>query len=242
MDFPKRMEDSIDPPDVSGEKKRKMLARVRNSLLILDGSDGEKTERILEAMQKADRKFFAGMKEYVYADSALPAGFGQTISQPSTVARMFYLADILPGNHVLEIGSGSGWNASIAAFLAYPGRITSIETIRELHEKAAENARNLKESLNQGEGKKLDNLEFVNENVFEKGKAWKKRYDRIIITAGIAAGDDHKISEIAKKLLKDGGILVCPHIRGPLITMKKRNGEIVKEYSRELYVFVPLVD
>ena len=94
------------------------------------------SSHILEAMTKIDRAFFADNKS-AYLDTALPIGQGQTISQPSTVARMLMLAKVKKGDKVLEIGAGSGWNACLLGYIVKPGEILSVD----ISEKLVENAK-----------------------------------------------------------------------------------------------------
>jgi len=226
-------------------KMKEMLGSVYsyNSGFLLDEEQEKLLERMLFAMTIIDRKFFYSGDE-VYWDNALPIEEGQTISQPSTVARMLLLAELNEGDDVLEIGTGSGWNASLIAFLVYPGNIVSIERFFRLKEKSEKNLASLKSYLRQKKPQdsvKLGKLNFYAENIFEKGKAWKKRYDKIIITAGIENGEEEKIEMLAENLLKNKGILVCPYTSGPLIVYKK-NGKLKKFFTKEEYVFVPLLD
>jgi len=203
-------------------------------------------EKILFAMMIIDRKFFVQEEEYAYADNALPIGKGQTISQPSTVARMLLLAELEEGDEILEIGAGSGWNASLIAFLVYPDNVKSTDRLNSLVEKAQENVNKLRNFLKQKHPQdviKLSNLNFIAENIFSKGKLWKKQYDKIIITAGIVdRKTENKIEEIAQSLLKKNGILVCPYASGPLIIYKKEKGNLERKETREQYVFVPLLE
>ena len=206
-------------------------------------------EKILFAMMIIDRKFFAQDEAYAYDDCALPIGKGQTISQPSTVARMLLLVELEEGDEVLEIGAGSGWNACLVAFLVYSGNVKSTDRVYSLVEKAQENVNKLRNHLKQKypqDFEKLSRLNFLTENIFSKGKIWKKKYDKIIITAGIAGIVDgkaeNKIGEMAKRLLKKNGILVCPYVSGPLIIYKKEKGELERKETREQYVFVPLLE
>jgi len=116
-----------------------------NSSLTLSRRQERLLEKILFAMSVVDRKFFIGTKYSAYDDNPAPIGKGQTISQPSTVARMLVLAELDIGDSVLDVGSGSGWNACLASFLVYPGQVISIEKIASL----IENSRaNLKKLLN----------------------------------------------------------------------------------------------
>ncbi len=201
-------------------------------------------EKVLFAIIVIDRKFFYG-NENTYDDTALPIGKGQTISQPSTVARMLLLANLQKGDDVLEVGAGSGWNSALISFLVYPGSVTSIDRIGGLLEKARENTKKLRNHLKQTmpqDAEKISRLNFIAEDIFFKGKAWKRKYDKIIITAGISdeAGEE-KIGDMAQSLIKKNGILICPHVSGPLIIYKK-NRKLEKEETKEQYVFVPLLE
>jgi len=200
--------------------------------------------KILFAMIAVDRKFFSE-SEGVYDDNAILIGKGQTISQPSTVARMLLLADLQEGDKVLEIGTGSGWNACLIGFLVYPGNVVSMERIGSLVEKAQENVAKLRNYLKQAKPQevvKLDKINFLAEDIFSKGKMWKKKYDKIIITAGIAdKKTEKKIEELAKNLLRQNGLLICPYTSGPLVIYRKK-GKLKKEETKEQYVFVPLLN
>jgi len=227
------------------ERMQEMLKSVYeyNSSFVLN----EKLlEKILFVTALIDRKFFVD-DELAYEDIALPVGKGQTISQPSTIARMLLLAELEEGDEVLEIGAGSGWNASLIAFLAYPGNVRSIDRVYSLVQKAQENVNKLRNNLKQKSPQdvtKLDKINFLTENIFSKGKIWKKQYDKIIITAGIADGEtEKKIEEIAKGLLKKNGLLICPYVSGPMLIYRKREkNKIEKRETREEYVFVPLLE
>ena len=96
--------------------KEEMIESVR-SYLSSFGKVGENEKNILKAMREIDRSRF--INSGAYLDTALPIGEGQTISQPSTVARMLQLLDLKKGDKVLEIGSGSGWNASLVGVLVF---------------------------------------------------------------------------------------------------------------------------
>lgn len=90
---------------------------------------GNITQKKLEnAFLEVDRKFFVGDNDKnIYGDHPLPIPSGQTISQPSTVARMTELLDVEKGNKILEIGTGSGYQAAILKKLAGKGKVISIE-------------------------------------------------------------------------------------------------------------------
>ncbi len=224
--------------------KERLLKSVRHNLLYLAAGKKEKEnlEHIIEAIRAVDRFFFVRDREDAYFDTALSIGYNQTISQPSTVARMLMMAELGSGKNLLELGAGSGWNASLAGFLIYPGKVLSLDIVPQLIEKARENLNSLKDSMGYEERKKLDNIEFRVLNIFKQLVTWQERYDRIIITAGINQTQEGLILQLAEELLLDKGILVCPYTYGPLIILKKDDGSIKKNTTREEYVFVPLLD
>ena len=101
--------------------------------------------RVLEAMAAVPRHLFVeeALASRAYEDTALPIGFGQTISQPFVVARMIeILIRDRPLGKVLEIGTGCGYQAAVLASLA--AEVYSVERIRELHERARANLRDLR--------------------------------------------------------------------------------------------------
>jgi protein-L-isoaspartate(D-aspartate) O-methyltransferase len=93
-------------------------------------------ERVLEAIAAVPRERFVttAQRRRAYANRALPIDCGQTISQPLVVARMCELMELRPSDRVLEVGTGSGYNAAVMARLA--GHVWSIETHAELSEQA----------------------------------------------------------------------------------------------------------
>lgn len=93
--------------------------------------------RVLEAMESVPRHRFVPADElaYAYADGPLPIGFGQTISQPFIVALMSEMLALSPTDRVLEVGTGSGYQAAVLGCLA--GEVHTIERIPELAERAA---------------------------------------------------------------------------------------------------------
>jgi protein-L-isoaspartate(D-aspartate) O-methyltransferase len=95
--------------------------------------------RVLAAMREVERHRFVpeSQRRSAYADMALPIGHGATISQPYIVALMSELADVHPGDRVLEIGTGSGYQAAVLAELG--AEVHSIERVAELAERARAN-------------------------------------------------------------------------------------------------------
>ena len=100
---------------------------------------GISDERVLDAMTRVPRELFVdeGDANLAYADMPLRIGFGQTISQPYMVALMCQEADVVPGERVLDIGTGSGYQAAVFGELR--ADVDSIERIPELAEKARRN-------------------------------------------------------------------------------------------------------
>lgn len=227
-------------------EKENLLRAVRNQLQRAAESEQElqRIERIIEAMRFVDRRYFVDDPSEAYLNEALPIGQRQTISQPYTVARMLQLAGIDSGHQVLEVGSGSGWNACITAWLAYPGKTESIERIPELSLTAAAAAEKFIHAI-KSEGdpysNRMEHLEFKIENIFTLEEC-ASQYDRIIITAGITPSQEKIMEEFALGFLKRGGRLVCPYVSGPLIIKEKMVDRIISRYSSDTFVFVPLIE
>src|SRR5262245_31190474 len=99
---------------------------------------GIRDPRVLHAMSRVPRHAFVrdGDRDAAYADQALPIGEGQTISQPYVVARMTELLDPGTDDHLLEVGTGSGYQAAVLAELA--GDVVTVERHRALAERARE--------------------------------------------------------------------------------------------------------
>ncbi len=225
-------------------KMEHLIRSVKSNLFFLATSSKEKESlnHIIQAMQVVDRIFFVQNKEDAYFDTALSIGYNQTISQPSTVARMLLLLALESGQNLLELGAGSGWNACLAGFLIYPGKVLSLDIVPQLIEKAQQNLNTLKAHLPSENQEKLSNIEFKCLNIFKQLNNWQEKYDRIIITAGINKTQEDLIYQLAEKILTENGILVCPHTHGPLIILKKEKDKISKDTTLEQYVFVPLLD
>ena len=116
-------------------------AYARSHLTVL-GQQGL-SERVLEAVGKTQRHLFVPERScsIAYADTPLPIGVGQTISQPFIVALMTELANLAPDDVVLEVGTGSGYQAAILAHLAR--KVCTIEIIPQLAEAAAKKLKDL---------------------------------------------------------------------------------------------------
>jgi protein-L-isoaspartate(D-aspartate) O-methyltransferase len=155
---------------------------------------GIKDERVLDAMSILPRHFFLekAFEEHAYADKAFPIGNDQTISQPYTVAYMTSLLDIEKGDKVLEIGTGSGYQAAILATLG--ARVYTVERQEELYKRTKE----LLKKLN------FNTLRcyFGDGSI---GLSDYAPYDKIIVTAGAPI-----IPDALKEQLAINGVLVIP--------------------------------
>lgn len=186
------------------------------------------SEKVLQAFQSVERELFVvpSQHELSYSDQPLPIGSGQTISQPTTVVLMLQLLDVFPEHSVLEIGTGSGYNAALLANLAKI--VVTVERHDELAKQARKNLikADLKEvKVIEGDGK--------------LGYANLAPFDRIIITA---AADE--VPQVLKDQLAVGGLLVAPI--GPnygceMIKFKKKSSKNFHSSSHGLFSFVPLV-
>jgi protein-L-isoaspartate(D-aspartate) O-methyltransferase len=183
--------------------------------------------RVLEAMYMVPRHAFvaAHAQPEAYADSALPIGHGQTISQPYVVALMTEAAQIEPGDKVLEIGAGSGYGAAVLSQLA--GEVYTIERYRELAEGARE---------------RLQELGYRNIHVIHSdgSEGWPEEapYDAIIVAA--AAPD---VPQPLLDQLVDGGRLIVPIGSRTYQTLVRviRHGDNIHRESLTEVRFVPLI-
>ena len=199
-----------------------MLESVKNYLSLF----GKPDKKILQAIEKIDRKnFMVENKELAYEDRAISIGYGQTISQPSTVARMLSLLELKKTDEVLEIGTGSAWNAALLGKLSK--KVITLEIVPELAEKSEDKLKKLK----------IKNVE-VKQKYFRN---LKQKFDKVIFTAGISIKQEKILENFAENHLKENGILICPYQSGPLIILKKENEKIKKTCTKEQYVFVPLI-
>jgi protein-L-isoaspartate(D-aspartate) O-methyltransferase len=188
---------------------------------------GVRDRRLLEVMARVPRHLFVdeGQRERAYADHPLPIGEGQTISQPYVVALMTEALQLKPSDRVLEIGTGSGYQAAVLAELVKS--VFSIEIRKPLAE-AAE--------------KRLRELGYRNVSVrYGDGYyGWKEEapFDAIIITAAA-----NHIPPPLIRQLKEGGRLIIPlgsTVFSQTLTLLTRKGERLSMEQMGGVAFVPM--
>jgi protein-L-isoaspartate(D-aspartate) O-methyltransferase len=200
---------------------------MRERLVKLLAEKGIADTAVLQAIQKIPRHAFveSAFAEAAYEDRPLPIGSGQTISQPYTVARQTELLDVKAGMKVLEIGTGSAYQAAVLCELGV--KLFSIERIRVLHDRARELLEELgyKVRLRCGDG--------------SMGWETYAPFDRILVTAASPA-----IPETFKKQLAIGGKLIIPVGDRDVQTMSVVRRDGPNEWTIEKkgqFQFVPMV-
>lgn len=196
---------------------------VRTQILSRDVKD----PRVLDAFKNVPRHVFVPEKarEFSYQDRPLPIGEGQTISQPYIVALMTELLDVQPGIKVLEIGTGSGYQAAVLAYLG--AQVYSLEVKEELAQRAKQI---------------LDSLGYeVKVKVADGSLGWGENapYDRIIVTAASPG-----ISPCWQEQLRVGGKMVIPlgsSFQQDLTLVEKNSQGKVERNTVCGCIFVPLV-
>ena len=188
-----------------------------------------KDRKVIEAFRKIPREEFIeeSRREESYGDYPLPIGEGQTISQPTTVAIMTQALELEEGHKVLEVGSGSGYQAAIITeIIGTKGKIISTEIVPELAELAKNNIKKLA----------LKNIEILNYDG-SKGYAKEAPYDRILVAAA-----SPKIPKPLIDQLKENGVIIIPvgnMLEQAMIKGRKTNGKLSEEILGD-FVFVPL--
>ena len=188
---------------------------------------GLNDSRLLEAFQQVPRHLFVplGSREWAYEDRPLPIGFGQTISQPYIVALMSALAEIRGPERVLEIGTGSGYQAAILACLAR--EVHTIEIIPELARFAAH---------------RLARLRCRNVHVHQSdgsvGWSAAAPYEVILVTAAAPNVPGPLVDQLA-----ESGRMVIPVEHGDayqMLTVVRRRGGQIHQDPIAPVAFVPL--
>lgn len=199
----------------------------RKKLVELLREKGIADEKVLKAIGKVPRHYFFDETFWTqaYKDIAFPIGDGQTISQPYTVAYQTELLHIKPGDKVLEIGTGSGYQTCI--LLELGAKVYTIERQENLYKRTSQ---------------VLPHIGYHAEFFFgdgSKGIAEHAPYDKIIVTAGAPL-----VPEIMLKQLKIGGILVIPvgdENSQKMITVLRVSEKDYERISLDTFRFVPLV-
>ncbi len=203
--------------------------RTRDRLINRLQEQGISNERVLDVMRRVPRHLFIdeALAHRAYEDTALPIGYGQTISQPFIVAHMTQLLlEDGPANSVLEIGTGCGYQTAVLASL-FP-QVYSVERIEALHQQAKRLLAELE----------IYNVQLRHTDGIDGWPNPSYRFDRIIMTAACS-----EIPEALAQQLADGGVMVLPFDDGVYQTLTKitrKGGELVSE-SLERVAFVPLL-
>jgi len=200
-------------------KRKKLVEELRQK--------GISDEEVLSAMDKIPRHIFMdpAFLNHAYVDKAFPISSGQTISQPYTVAVQTSLLKVKKRDKILEIGTGSGYQAAILA--AMGAKVYTIERFRDLYIKAQAT---------------LVSLGYSADFFYGDGHAGKPQYgpfDGIIITAATK-----EIPDALLKQLKTGGRLVVPlgDNNSQVMTLVQRTGEDTWDYSSHgSFIFVPML-
>lgn len=200
------------------EEKRKLVEGLWDK--------GIKDEKVLKAIYDIPREKFISdaLRKFAYDDNALPIECAQTISQPFTVAYMTQVLAIKPGDKILEIGTGSGYQAAVLCELG--AEVYSVERIEKLYE----NASVLLPQLGYEVKLKLDDGTL----------GWEEYapYDKIIVTAGAPDIPHHLIEQ-----LNVGGKLVIPvgdQQTQKLVEITRTETGIKKKFY-DYFKFVPLI-
>jgi protein-L-isoaspartate(D-aspartate) O-methyltransferase len=187
-----------------------------------------RTPEIISAFRRIKRKDFVRAEFISNAglNEPLPIGYGQTISQPLTVAFMLELLQPKKGDKILDIGSGSGWTtALLAEIVGEKGKVYGIELIPELKEFGEKN---------------VSKYNFIQKGIVKfiqgdgsKGLPEKSPFDKILVSA---AADE--IPQTLKKQLNVGGRLVIPVVDSIYLIIRNFEGYKEKKYFG--FSFVPL--
>lgn len=201
---------------------------LRKKLIEVVRGKGITDEKLLAAMEEIPRHFFldSAFDEVAYEDKAFPIAEGQTISQPYTVAYQTQLLEVKPFMKVLEIGTGSAYQAVVLAKLG--AQVYTIERQKKLFE------------LNKGFDylRKFPSIKFFYGDGFE-GLPTFAPFDRVIITAAAPFVPQKLVDQ-----LKPGGMMVIPEGTGEVQVMKrliKQGDGSVKEEVYDRFSFVPML-
>ncbi len=217
-------------PDAYFDARQRMVSEIVDDVVETASQLGRErlNPRVLDAMKSVKRHEFVPPenRKRAYKNRPLPIGHGQTISQPYMVAIMTDLLDLDPGDKVLEVGAGSGYQAAILAELV--DRVYSIEIIAPLGKEAAQRLKRL-------------NYDNVDVRIGDGYYGWKEQapFDAIIVTA---AGSH--IPPPLIKQLKPGGRMVVPvgsrFMTQELLLVEKNDAGDITTRQLLPVIFVPL--
>ncbi|MBI2215449.1 MAG: protein-L-isoaspartate(D-aspartate) O-methyltransferase [Acidobacteria bacterium] len=215
-------------PDATSSAENRELSQLR-ALMVerYVAGRGVKDPRVLEAMRQIPRHRFVPqvVRAKAYGEGALPIGSGQTISQPWIVGRMIELLELTGKEKVLEVGTGTGYQACVLSKVA--AKVFSIERINELALRAVELVRELK-------------LHNVSVKVFDGTYGWSDQapFDRIIVAATAPELPEPLVQQLGR-----GGTLVIPLGRGEnqRLARVRRIGTGVQIEDCGPASFVPLI-
>ena len=205
--------------DLERDKKR-LLEKLRREL---------RDDNVVDAMYKVPREDFVptGLRHLAYADIPLPIGSGQTISQPYMIAAMLNVLGLRGNESILELGTGSGYQAAILAEMAPRGKVLSVEVVPELERQARD---------------RLATLGYANLEVAlasgELGCPKKAPFDAIVVSAGAP-----KLPQSLIVQLSLGGRMAIPigNLEGQNLMKVDRTGEGYNVRVLGACRFVPLV-
>jgi len=181
------------------------------------------SQALIDAFLSIDRADFIPepLDPQAYEDYPLPIGYGQTISQPYTVAFMLEALQIKPDDFILDIGAGSGWTTALMATIAK--QVIGLDRIKELVAFANAN---------------LSKYHFSNAKVLNAGSHLgipQMQFDKILVSAAAATFPAALLDQ-----LKPEGILVIPVAHAIVVCHKDINGH-VNQHQFDGFVFVPLI-
>lgn len=189
-----------------------------------------KSDLIIDAFSEINRIEFVPeeLEREAEENVALPIGYGQTISQPLTVAFMLELLDPRRGQKILDVGSGSGWTMALLSYIAGSGgKVIGLERIEELKKIGEKNT---------------DKYGYVKKGIAEFYSADGSigfppgaPFDRILVSAST-----DRVPEELKRQLKIGGKMVIP-VRNSIVYLEKKNETDFYKEEYPGFVFVPLI-
>lgn len=190
-----------------------------------------KSDILIEAFFNVERKEFLPqeLEDQAEANIALPIGYGQTISQPLTVAFMLELLNPQAGQKILDVGSGSGWTTALLAFVVgEKGKVVALERIKELVEFGKKN---------------VQKFSFYEKGIVEfyeadgtKGFPQEAPFDRILVSAAA-----EEVPPALKEQLKINGKLIIP-VGDELCYLEKKDANNFFEERFPGFEFVRLIN